>query len=178
MGTPHIPKPVKLLLSLLTSETQLFGVICRILEKPYGSIDFISEIIPFTHTDYYNKEMGTGLVRKFISFENLISVESLPEIKLYTNTLEGDFSSSSRARRINIDPGYIALSKLILATTKDFSHRPYLGEGIYADPTLFYRNGTFLPHQWTYPDYAEKATIRILNLIRERYKHQLRETGA
>ncbi|MEK6733229.1 MAG: DUF4416 family protein, partial [Candidatus Omnitrophota bacterium] len=71
-------------------------------------------------------------------------------------------------RRINIDPGYISDSKLVLATTKDYFHRIYLTSGIYAEVTLRWRRGGFEPFEWTYPDYQSKEYIDIFNTIRKR----------
>jgi len=112
--------------------------------------------------------MGKNLSRKFISFKHLIDPERLVSIKLFTNKLEEKFlwPGSSR-RKINIDPGYLTLSKLILATTKDFSHRIYLGSGIYAEVTLRYlKNKGFQPWEWTYPDYRSKEYLEIFNQLR------------
>ena len=77
-------------------------------------------------------------------------------------------------RRVNIDPGYISQSKLVLATTKDHSHRIYLGQGIFAEVTLRYYKGTFRAWEWTYPDYASPPYIAIFNHIRKLYKEQLK----
>ena len=57
------------------------------------------------------------------------------------------------SRPLNLDPGYITLAKLVLASTKDHSHRIYLGQGIYAEITLDLSRGGWQPSEWTYPDY-------------------------
>ena len=77
-------------------------------------------------------------------------------------------------RRVNLDPGYVSLSKMVLATTKDYSHRIYLGQGIYAEVTLHYRHGAFHPWEWTYPDYASQRYLDIFGHIRDIYVAQLR----
>ena len=41
----------------------------------------------------------------------------------------------------------------MLASTKDHAHRIYLGDGIYAEVTLAYRQRQWQPLEWTYPDY-------------------------
>ncbi|MFN3467301.1 MAG: DUF4416 family protein, partial [Candidatus Brocadiales bacterium] len=46
-------------------------------------------------------------------------------------------------RPVNIDPGYLTSSKLVLASTNDYSHRIYLKKGIYAEVTLRYVKGAF-----------------------------------
>ena len=85
----------------------------------------------------------------------------------------GDLSAEGR-RRVNIDPGYLAKAHLILATGKGYTHRPYLRDGIYADLTLMYRDKTFHPLPWTYPDYAGGEVIGMLTRIREKYMLQLK----
>ncbi|MCM8762925.1 MAG: DUF4416 family protein [Candidatus Omnitrophica bacterium] len=143
------------------------------LIRYFGNIDYESMPRPFNFTDYYGKELGAGLNRYFISFEKLLSPKDLAKIKIITNKLEKKFSVDSR-RKINIDPGYLNLSKLVLATTKDYKHRIYLDKGIYAEVTLYYQARTFKSWPWTYPDYKTKDYIDIFNEIRQIYQKQLK----
>jgi hypothetical protein len=138
-------------------------------------VDFISAPVPFAYTDYYTKEFGGSLIRRFVAFHRLIRPDSLPDIKLWTNSLECRLSEEGR-RKVNIDPGYLAKAHLILATGKGYSHRPYLRDGIYADLTLVYRNKAFRTLPWTYPDYADQEMIGMLTRIREKYILQLKAT--
>lgn len=173
MGHPSQPVPVKLMMSLIACEEAFFLQAIEALKKGFGEIDFISERFPFDFTDYYAEEMGENLFRHFITFESLISRESLPEIKLSTNLLEEEFASPEGKRRVNIDPGYLCHCQLILATTKAYAHRLYLGKGIYADLTLLYRKKSFQPLEWTYPDYRQEKTIRLFNELRRGYLDKL-----
>ena len=68
------------------------------------------------------------------------------------------------------------MERLILATGKNYTHRIYLGQGIYADLTLIYQRGTFQPLEWTYRDYSDPEMIDCFNRLREGYKNQIRET--
>ena len=172
MGRVRIPSKVKLIVGLISCETELFKEVKASLEKTFGRADHESDLIDFTSTDYYEKELGHHLKRKFLSFADLIDLDSIYKIKLKTNMLEGRYSRSGK-RRMNIDPGYLDLSKLVLFSTKDYSHRIYLNEGVFADPTLFYREGRFNPWPWTYPDYRTEAYINIFNSIRAVYKEDL-----
>jgi hypothetical protein len=138
------------------------------LKRRFGRVDFESPEVDFNYTAYYEKEMGAGLKRRFISFSKLVPMQDLYRIKLYTNRLESRFLDSGK-RRVNIDPGYLDLAKLVLASTKDYSHRIYLRKGIFAEITLSYRNNSFTPNDWTYPDYRSKEYIDIFNQIRELY---------
>ncbi len=175
MGRPSEPLPVKLFMSLITEEEKVFLQAMEALKKDYGEIDLITERLPFDFTDYYAQELGEDLFRHFISFDSLISPDALPEIKLSTNCLEERFKAPEGKRRINIDPGYLSQAHVILATTKGYAHRPYLSRGIYADLTLIYRNKSFWPLDWTYPDYRQEKTIQLFNQLRKRYLETLRE---
>ncbi|MEF8725866.1 MAG: DUF4416 family protein [Candidatus Bipolaricaulota bacterium] len=177
MGKPEEPDPVKLFTGLLTGQIENLGKVEEELEENFGPIDEKSPLIPFNYTDYYRSEMGKGLMRKFVSFRNLVSPETLPGIKLKTNEIEQDFSDSGEfnvPRPVNIDPGYVGLSKLVLATTKNYSHRIYLGKGIYAEVTLQYKDGSFQHQPWTYPDYRSNEYIAYFDKLREKYKQQLK----
>ena len=145
------------------------------LEKKFGPLDFESSIVPFNSTKYYEKEMGPGLLRQFLSFQRLINPQDLAAIKLYTNRLEKRLSCRQDrfSRKINLDPGYICASKLVLATCKNYSHRIYLDKGVFAEVSLHFRQGTFIPWPWTYPDYKTSEYVRCFNAIREIYLKQL-----
>ena len=141
----------------------------------YGPIDFVSEPLPFGFTDYYEEEMGPGLRRRLIAFRPLIPPEGIVDAKLWTNSLEEKYLNSRRGRTINVDPGVLAAAKFILATGKDYTHRIYLGKGIFGDLTLIFRNGAFTPLPWTYPDYASEPLSGIIGLLRRQYLWQIKQ---
>lgn len=172
MGTVKTPKPVKLFASIIYQGSHLLPDVKKIIENRLGNIEEETDSMPFHHTDYYSEEMGEGLNRIFILFEPLKPRDCLVEIKLITNSIEKDFSKEGK-RLINIDPGYISLEQIVLATTKNYTHRIYLGNGIYADLTLIFKKGTYTHLEWTYPDYAENDTISMFNRWRENYKRML-----
>ena len=176
MSTPASPQPVKLIASLLTGVPPLIDEACEELSERFGAIDFISEALPFHYTSYYEDELGSNLMRRMVSFQKLISPDALPAIKLAANTIEHRFADDQGKRKINIDPGYIALSHLILATCKGFAHRSYLQNGVYADLTLVFQAHTFRALEWTFPDYKSADMIRLLNTMRDNYRKQLRST--
>jgi len=160
-------------MSLIVSEEDLLQKGIEDLSLVYGEVDFISEMFSFNFTDYYAKEMGERLFRHFIIFGPLISMTQLPDIKQMTNRLEEKYSRPNGTRRINIDPGYLCLEHIILATTKNYTHRPYLRDGIYADLTLVYRNQSFQALEWTYPDYRQDRVIDLFNQFRKKYAEDL-----
>jgi hypothetical protein len=173
MSDPRQVDSVKLLMSTIYRDDNILKNVLEVLSKHYGEVDFVSARMSFHYTDYYTKEMGSPLTRRFIVFDVLIRPESLPDIKLLTNDVECRFSGHGK-REVNIDPGYIAQAHLILATGKGYTHRPYLRDGIYADLTLMYRGKSFHALPWTYPDYSEKPVIEMLNRIRSKYLIQMK----
>ncbi len=174
MGKPKEPEPARLFMSLIALEDATFDRGLEDLGSIFGRADYVSEIFPFDLTDYYTREMGKPLFRRFVTFDRLISVPSLPDIKKTTNRLEERYAPPEGNRTVNIDPGYICLEHVILATTKGYTHRPYLRDGIYADLTLIYRNKSFQPLEWTYPDYRQETIIRLFNQLRKKYLEDLR----
>jgi hypothetical protein len=174
MGKIIKPHPVKLIVGFIFKDESFYQKSKIILERAFGKIDFESQTLTFSHTDYYQKEFGRNLLRKFASFKELIHREALPRIKIYTNGIESKLSQEKR-RRINIDPGYLDMAKLVLASTKDYKHRIYLNKSIYAEITLFYQDKTFQPWEWTYRDYRTPEYIRIFNQIRQIYAEQLKK---
>jgi len=173
MSDPKEADDVKLVASLFSPEEKIFEEVILALQPTYGSTDWVSPPLFFDRTRYYEKEMGWPLHRRFLSFKPLIRPEAIVDIKLQTNELEKRYLQEGR-RKVNIDPGYIALERLVLATGKNYTHRIYLSKGIYADLTLVFHQGSFQTLAWTYRDYAEPVVIGYFNKIREHYKNQLR----
>ncbi len=168
------PLPVKIFTAIIFAKNaQVYECIKR-LEKRLGGSDFISQTLPFRYTTYYEKEMGSELSRIIITFKSLMKREQLVPIKHFTSELEAKYSIHGK-RQINLDPGYIAAEHLILATGKGYSHRPYLGRGVYADLTLVYQKREFKTLKWTYPDYRTKKLRTIFKNLRERYMLELGE---
>lgn len=135
------------------------------LEKSFGPINRYSARIDFNHTDYYAAEMGTNLKKFLVSFQNSFAAENLWLVKKTTIDIENIYAHNGK-RQVNLDPGYIEQSKLVLASTKNFSHRIYLNQGIFAEVTLIYSKGHFEKLPWTYPDYLEPAFIEFLVQLR------------
>ncbi|MEP9410105.1 MAG: DUF4416 family protein [Candidatus Brocadia sp.] len=177
MGHISKPKTVNLIIGVLTSIPELLRQLDKTLEEYFGPIDLRSDILPFGFTDYYNEEMGKGIQRQFYSFEKLIMPDEIATIKVQTNRIEEFIASSKKysvQRPINIDPGYMNESRLILASTKDFSHRIYLRDGIYAEVTLNYRRGRYESFPWTFPDYKSSDYQNFFLMVRELYVKKLK----
>jgi len=174
MGIPANPHKVKLIVGLLSNDVEAIKIAEAGLVRAFGRTDFESALLDFTHSDYYLEEMGGGLKRKFLSFKEPFNLKGICKVKLKTNLLEKKLMKSGR-RKVNIDPGYLDLAKLVLFSTKDYTHRIYLDKGIFAETTLFYKDKKFNAWPWTYPDYKSEAYINIFNSIRELYGRGLQQ---
>ncbi len=169
MGTPHPPEKALLFLALLFAAKEIIDVSLPILGEHFGDILFETPEAAWSHSHYYDKELGTPVIRRFIFFRSLFDAARLPEIKLQTNSLEDAFSREGK-RRINIDPGYITSSKVVLASAKDYSHRLYLGRGIYGEVALYFQGNRFHPMPYTYQDYREPGGVDMFEKARRELK--------
>jgi hypothetical protein len=179
MARPRPAGLVKLFAGLLSGDPDLLRRARQLLVRRFGPIDVESELWPFDQTEYYREEMGPDLKRRFLSFESLVRPERLPEFKLETNALELEIADQCLLpgipRPVNIDPGYLDLTKLVLATAKDRGHRIYIGHGVYAEVTLQYVRGGWQTLPWTYPDYTRPEYHAFFEHVRERFWQQRRD---
>lgn len=171
MAKPTMPVKAKLFIGIITASEEYLTIAENRLTKKFGTIDFKSSEIPFIHTEYYNS-LGRNLFKTLISFKKLIRRERIPEIKLFTNYLENKISGNKK-RKINIDPGYLTLSNVFLASCKDYFHRVYLSKGVYLENELKYVNKRFEPWDWTYQDYVKPEYLEFFYNVRKTYYNQL-----
>lgn len=172
MGRPTVPDPVRPILGMLARGPDVFDAALARVVGRWGQPDMVSDDLEFSFTDYYASEMGPELKRRFYSFPVQMDPAELAEVKLWTDRIEQDLARESPhdfPRVVNLDPGYLNDSKLVLASTKDHSHRIYLAEGVYAEITLTFRQGAWRPMAWTYPDYRTEAYRRFFEEARARY---------
>ncbi len=177
MGEAAVAPEVKLFIAILYSPAAPVEAVFSELDGNFGQRGPTHGPVPFSWTSYYRGEMGTGLEKVYVSYTAGIRRETLPDIKLFTNSLERKYSAGDGKRLVNIDPGYVARDKVVLVTTKDFYHRLYLGNGIYGEVTLHFRRGKFRYFSWTYPDFRDPETARFLERIRAPLVKKLRERG-
>ena len=164
-----------LVIGFLYRDAVVYEKAKELLCAKFGGIDYQSPALIFRYTDYYEEEMGKELTRRFISFEKTVDPASLADIKVFTNSVEEDFFYKDTLRRqINIDPGLLSLGKFVLATTKNYSHRVYIGKGIFGEVTLQYKDKRFTGFDWTYPDYQTPEYTGILGEIRAIFKEKLK----
>ena len=174
------PKPVKLIVGILACDERCLAAARTSLESAIGSIDLASDIWPFDQTSYYADEIGPRILRQFVSLAQLIDPGELAEMKHRTNAFEQELARSLALpfpRPVNLDPGIIEPSKLVLATTKNYSHRIYIGRRMYAEVTLVFNKGVWRPLAHTYPDYRSQQYCEFFTKVRDRLLEQLRATA-
>ncbi len=173
----NVPKPVKLIIGILAANNKCLNTAVDVLIDNFGKTDFTSDIWPFDKTDYYKEQTGTHILRQFISVESLIEPGKLAKIKHKTNKLEQKLAKMlvlPLPRPVNLDPGIIEPSKLVLATTKNYSHRIYIGKNIFAEVTLIFDKGRWRPLEHTYPDYRQQCYFDFFEKVRTRLLEQLK----
>lgn len=180
MGVPKTPQPVMLFVGMLSGEPSLLDRLGRDLEEKFGPLLYRSEDFSWNYTAYYKKELGDGLLRRFLFFLDLVPPDRIVGVKLETNRMEERYlrqAPGKSLRRINLDPGYLDLAKVVLVSTKDYSHRIYLTSGIYGELTLTNVGGGFQSLPYTYPDYRAEETVRIFDTLRKELASLRREKG-
>ena len=157
--------------AVMFSDKKGYDDVISEIQNKNGEILSSGEIYDFSSfTDYYKKEYGTNLRKQFLVFRNFVKLDNYFSIKVWTNHLEKDISlryRKSKSRIVNIDPGYLEPSKLVLYSTKNYSHRVYTGKGIFAEVTLIYEHGRFKELPWTYPDYLWEHNLHFLAQARD-----------
>jgi len=172
------PTAAKLIVGILAANHQCLHRAIDALTAKFGRLDVRSEVWPFTQTDYYKDQTGPRILRQFVSVERLVDPGRLAKIKHVTNKLERKLAKSLALplpRPVNLDPGIIEPSKLVLATTKNYSHRVYIGKKMYAEVTLIFERGQWRPMEYTYPDYRQKCYLEFFEQVRAKLIRQLRQ---
>jgi hypothetical protein len=179
MGEIRTSLPVKLFTGVLTSMPEIMPPAEERLIAHFGAVDLRSPQLIFDKTHYYDEEMGSPIYRYFLSFEKLMEPSAIAGVKIITNGLESEFAAeySNVRRPINLDPGYLEQSKIILASTKNYYHRILIAEGIYAEVTLHFEDGAWRPFPWTFPDYKKNDYQQFFASLRGLYRDQLGRTG-
>jgi hypothetical protein len=147
------------------------------LAERLGAIQLNSGDMDFIWTDYYEQEMGPNLQRRLIALEGLRNPAELANWKRTAQRIEHDFAARAEGgshRPINLDPGYLTEAKLVLASLKNFAHRVYLRDGVFAEVTLQYRDGHWCSLPWTFPDYGSGRYDAFLTRVRDALR---RESG-
>jgi hypothetical protein len=168
---PTPPEKALLLVGTLFADDNAYLKASRYLEDSFGRIVMESPAMPWNFSEHYKGELGGPVYRRFIFFKTLIEQDHLAAAKLKTCEIEKALSVDGQ-RTINLDPGYLTVAKLVLASTKDYSHRIYLTDGIFAEVTLSYskKKGNYIPFTYTYRDYCDERSLRLFYVARSLLK--------
>ena len=173
--TPSLqpPTPVLPILALFSAYDDALAWGIARAEASWGRVALRSRIFSFDQTAYYEATMGAGLKKQLVVFDRLFDPGELAARKRQTIEWERAYAKEAAhrvERPVNLDPGYLSEAKLVLASTKDRDHRIYIGEGIYAECTLYFHRGAWTCRPWTYPDFRTDAYREFLLEARQYYR--------
>jgi hypothetical protein len=173
------PPPAKAFIAIMTSVDAYHAQAEGALEQAFGPLDCHSDRYEFSRfSSYYDQEMGGTVWKYFVTFSQLMAMDSLLAVKLAAEELQERFAVQEQEtlrRTVNLDPGYVSGWNLVLSTVKNQAHRFYLGHGVYGEVTLVFRRHAFEPLPWTYRDYASPAVIDFFKQVRCDYLKQLED---
>jgi hypothetical protein len=173
MGQLREHPPVLLLTAVITRHEAALVWAKERCESSWGKIAMTSPTFAVTETDYYTPTMGPNLGKTFYAFDCNYDPGDVATTKHQTNAWEAEYAALGRhdePRPLNLDPGYLTAAKLVLSSTKDHAHRIYVGQGMYAEITLFYRHGGWQSHEFTFPDYRRPDYHAFFTACREYLK--------
>ncbi|HSL92023.1 MAG TPA: DUF4416 family protein [Candidatus Limnocylindrales bacterium] len=176
MSRRKVPPHARLLVSAIYRDEKRFRDVLPGLEARLGPVERTSGPFPFDRTDYYEREMGTPLFRRFVVLKRLVPRDALVAAKIDAEDLEKELSANGM-RTVNLDPGLLTEENVLLATGKNYSHRVYLRDGVFADLALVYRKGEYRPLPWTYPDLASDGIRAFLAEVREELREARKQEG-
>jgi hypothetical protein len=163
MARVQNPTQGRLIVSVIYNSIDGLADCLKQLEKQFGRVQ--SETLEIEcSANRYHEEMGQQLSRRFFSFEKLVDRETLPEIKATCHKIErglGDQVDDFTFRTVNVDPGVLTPTNLTMASHREYSHRVYLGKGVFAEVTLIHARGRFTQLPWTNPDFCDEEAVRL-----------------
>lgn len=175
MGRVLPVQPVTPILGVIYRDVAVVDDALMWIEKLMGDVALSSPEYPFDLTNYYAPEMGENLKRRFFLLDRLSDPTLLSKWKVETNKLEEQAAQRfGEQRPVNLDPGYMDGSKLVLASTKNHGHRIYVGQGIFAEVTLTFREGKWIRRDYTFPDFASGRYDEFLSKARDQHLLQVR----
>lgn len=175
------PQPVKLIIGILAADQRCLAAAESAVAEAFGKADLVSPVYPFDMTAYYQQQAGPAILRRFVSIETPIDPGRLGGVKHQTNRMEmqlAEVLATSWPRPVNLDPGYLEPSKLVLASTKNFAHRVYIGDGMWAEVTLTYNKGVWQVYPYTFPDFKSGRYNAFLSTAREKLAAQRRDLAS
>ncbi len=170
----RIQKPPKgrLIVSIIYSSWDGLADALKMLERQFGRIDCETMEIPYGGNQYA-EEMGHNLQRRFYSFDRLVERDCLPDAKATCAKIErrlGDLVGDFAFRTVNIDPGVATTENVIMASHREFNHRVYLTDGVFAELTLVYAKNRFVRLPWTDLDFCQKEALEFFHRVRQSFE--------
>ncbi|MDR1745397.1 MAG: DUF4416 family protein [Planctomycetota bacterium] len=178
MAIPRPPEQALFFVGILASGSRELALAADALEREFGPANSGSRVWAFDNTGYYRDELGPAPIRAFLAWDGLFSSDRIGHRKIATNRLEQELASAAAgdlSRPVNLDPGYLTLAKVVLASAKNYAHRIHLHDSIYAEITLQYKQGCFHVLPWTFPDYASGKYDAFFLGLRQRLEREARE---
>lgn len=178
MATPKAPAPTLLLAAIFSRHARALDWAQAKIAGAWGEVALASRRFDHSETTYYEAEMGAALVKQFLIIDGFYDPQQLPKNKLESNGWESELAAAANyaePRPVNIDPGYLTLTKLVLASAKDRAHRIYMADGIYAEECLYYLDHRWQSRAWTYPDYQRADFQDFFVEARELLKQRISE---
>ena len=176
MAVPGPFQPVLPFVGVLYIDEEMRDRALILSEKILGPLEYRSEPVPFDYTDYYEAEMGTGIMRMWAGSSRIADPSELSKWKLTTDRIEREISIDEQ-RTVNLDPGFVGLSKVLLASLKDHPQRVPLRDAVYAEIELTFSDGSWHELPWTYPDYVDAPAKKFLAELREVLLLKLKRHG-
>jgi hypothetical protein len=167
------PHPGRLIISTIYSSMDALADSLRALERRFGRVQYETIEIETSLASEYREEMGDGLMRRFFSFEKPVARASLPELKGICHKIEPLFADNMGDfvfRTVNIDPGILTPDSLVMASHREYNHRLYLRDGVFAEVALIYSRGRFMRLPWTVADYYDNEAIEFFKRVRDSFE--------
>ena len=197
MGLIKKSPPSVRFVAVFSAEDRFLRIALERLEAHWGKIAALGQAFDFVESPYYLRTMlvpqppesrlpesqhdrtPRALRKQMALFADPYDPAELAADKIQSNRWERDWteeltlSQDDSKRLINIDPGYLSMTKLVLASTKNREHRIYLRDGIYAEVTLAFRDQAWTSMPWTYADYQRPDVLEFLKLARKGFTSNL-----
>ncbi|MBX7147624.1 DUF4416 family protein [bacterium] len=167
-------QPVQYFFGIIYAPTVPVENIKNIISDAFGVLDDYFEEFLFDKTSYYAPEMGENLKKAFFSLKNTKIPYKIAEFKESSIVLEREFFTEKGKRLVNIDPGYLDLTKIVLASTKYGGHKIALSNTMYADMVMEYYKGEFRGFDWTFPDFKSGMYDGYFKRLRELYRGKVK----
>ena len=150
-----------LFMAVMYADEKVFEKAKAELVKNYGKIKAESSVYDFSFTDYYEPEMGAGLRKLFLVFEKEVSKEELADVKFFITDIEKKYSKEGN-RIINIDPGYLSSTELVLATFKEKSFKEKINDKVWVHKVLEFEGSNVKQFFHTFADSRDKKNQEFI----------------